>query len=270
VVDLDGVLLEWNSSGSHNIVREHFARPGLLIGFPIEGSRWVSAHGRELDKGHALVWKPGQVQEFVVFPDTRGLAIYVDTTLSGSIESQLCVSPVIPVEPIAYRNLMRICYQATQSCGTWRDEFPAVTKAVLRDRIFAALTQTLERTETSGSKGSQCLDSTQRWRIVQRAEKRLSTANLHSTISPDALALSLGVPRRTLFHAFQSTLGIGPHKFHRLIRLQRLRDALKNSAAEETSVTELAFEYGFSHLGRLAKEYREQFGEHPSQTLIRD
>jgi AraC-like DNA-binding protein len=42
-----------------------------------------------------------------------------------------------------------------------------------------------------------------------------------------------------------------------------------NHAAPDTSVTRVALELGFGHLGRFAQMYRQVIGESPSQTLAR-
>ena len=35
----------------------------------------------------------------------------------------------------------------------------------------------------------------------------------------------------------------------------------------DVSITDIAFDLGFTHLGRMAGAYREKFGETPSATL---
>ncbi len=74
---------------------------------------------------------------------------------------------------------------------------------------------------------------------------------------------------RTLFHTFRKCLGIGPHTYFQRVRLHELRDMLMTASPSETSVTFLATEAGFNHLGRLSIAYREFFGEYPSDTLRR-
>jgi AraC-like DNA-binding protein len=40
-------------------------------------------------------------------------------------------------------------------------------------------------------------------------------------------------------------------------------------AQPEESVTEIAMQWGFTHMGRFSIEYRQRFGERPSETLSR-
>jgi AraC-like DNA-binding protein len=47
--------------------------------------------------------------------------------------------------------------------------------------------------------------------------------------------------------------------------LHEVRRELVSGAAE--SVTDTAFRWGFTELGRFARAYREQYGELPSETL---
>jgi AraC family transcriptional regulator, ethanolamine operon transcriptional activator len=52
------------------------------------------------------------------------------------------------------------------------------------------------------------------------------------------------------------------------VRLTAARRALQDPSAT-TSVTDVALQRGFFHLGRFAHDYRELFGESPSETLRR-
>ena len=82
------------------------------------------------------------------------------------------------------------------------------------------------------------------------------------------LSLGCGVPRRTLNHAFQTILGMGPVTYLRRLRLNHVRRALRQHRAnhEPRNVTEVALEHGFWHLGRFAAQYRELFGTNPLES----
>ncbi|MBR9911693.1 MAG: helix-turn-helix domain-containing protein [Gammaproteobacteria bacterium] len=76
------------------------------------------------------------------------------------------------------------------------------------------------------------------------------------------------VSRRTLQYSFESILGISPLRFLRAARLNRVRRALSD-AAEDRSVAVVAADWGFWHPGQFAKDYKQLFGENPSDTLKR-
>ena len=73
--------------------------------------------------------------------------------------------------------------------------------------------------------------------------------------------------RRTLFRAFREELGMGPQGYLRLLRLHQFRERLLVAAATEASITELASELGFTHMGRLSAAYLKHFGEYPKETM---
>ena len=78
---------------------------------------------------------------------------------------------------------------------------------------------------------------------------------------------ALNVSRRALHRAFDDVLGIGPIAHFRRRRLHAAYSALRQPRDDETSVTHIAMEYGFTQLGRFAQSYKSLFGETPSQTL---
>jgi len=77
-----------------------------------------------------------------------------------------------------------------------------------------------------------------------------------------------GVPGRTLFKHFSDCRGISPMRHLRNARLDKIREMLVRAQPEE-SVTEIAMQWGFTHMGRFSIEYRRRFSESPSETLSR-
>ncbi len=82
-----------------------------------------------------------------------------------------------------------------------------------------------------------------------------------------SLARAQGVSVRTLERAFRRDMGIGPMAYLRGVRLERARSALRAAAPTEVSVGAIAREWGFVSRSRFAADYRERYGELPSQTL---
>ncbi len=75
------------------------------------------------------------------------------------------------------------------------------------------------------------------------------------------------VSERSLQYAFRDEFGISPTEFMRKRRLHAVRRMLTASSAEDSSVSKIALDYGFTELGRFAVDYRGLFGVHPSETL---
>lgn len=89
---------------------------------------------------------------------------------------------------------------------------------------------------------------------------------LDEPVQLEALAAVAGVRPRTLEAHFKLHLGTTPLGWVRRTRLARARQQLL-AAGDDASVTGVATANGFSQLGRFAAQYRQQFGELPSQTL---
>ncbi len=90
--------------------------------------------------------------------------------------------------------------------------------------------------------------------------------NLSDPITVAQIANAAGCSVRSLQLAFQQSFGCTPLHF---LQRQRLNQAhmLFQSRTEDILVSDIAYETGFSHLGRFAIAYREAFGCSPSETL---
>ncbi|HEY7552735.1 MAG TPA: AraC family transcriptional regulator [Hyphomicrobiaceae bacterium] len=93
-------------------------------------------------------------------------------------------------------------------------------------------------------------------------------ANLAAPITIADIAGVSGISGRTLFQHFRDFRSTSPMRYLREARLAKARDALMRPKAN-AGVAEVATACGFSHLGRFASDYRNRFGERPSETLRR-
>ena len=76
-----------------------------------------------------------------------------------------------------------------------------------------------------------------------------------------------GLSARGLQDGFARHVGVPPMAYLRHVRLRRAHaDLLKADPARHT-VAGIATAWGFTHLGRFAAAYRQQYGRPPSQTL---
>jgi AraC-like DNA-binding protein len=104
-------------------------------------------------------------------------------------------------------------------------------------------------------------------RNVRLAEEYIE-ASWNRAITIEELASQTNTSIRALYNAFKKSRGYSPMKFAKTIRLQRAKQMLMEPN-QRTSVSTVAFKCGFGNLGHLARDFREMFGELPSETLSR-
>ncbi|MFI7453698.1 AraC family transcriptional regulator [Nonomuraea sp. NPDC049714] len=92
-------------------------------------------------------------------------------------------------------------------------------------------------------------------------------ASPETPFSAAELAEIAGVSIRTLQAAFQTHLNLAPMAYLRDLRLERVHAELAASDPSCTSVTEVAYRWGFTHLGRFAIAYSKKYGVRPFATL---
>ena len=100
-----------------------------------------------------------------------------------------------------------------------------------------------------------------------RAAINYMRRNIGKPLGVDDLVVATGARERTLRKHFLRFLGLAPLSFFLRLRLAAARDALL--VPSSVSVSEVADQFGFVHLGRFASNYRRHFGELPSATRRR-
>ena len=102
---------------------------------------------------------------------------------------------------------------------------------------------------------------------IMRRFRGLVAASSDRPVYTTDLCAAIGVSDRTLEICCREHLGMGPQKYLRLRRMQRVRRALALADPGGATVTGIATAHGFWELGRFAAAYRSFYGESPSQTL---
>lgn len=103
---------------------------------------------------------------------------------------------------------------------------------------------------------------------VRRVEAYVDE-HLGEAITIADMARVAGVPVRTLFELFKRYKEETPADMLRRKRLEAVRQLLVQASPYDTTVTEAAMACGFAHLGRFAQYYSAEYGEKPSDTLMR-
>lgn len=104
--------------------------------------------------------------------------------------------------------------------------------------------------------------------LVEQANDYMQS-NINQVLTLTDLCHALGTSSRALCYGFQEMFGMSPMAYLKLLRLQRVYRALKMAEPSHKTVTEIASQFGFCHLGYFARDYRQVFGELPSETLKR-
>lgn len=140
-------------------------------------------------------------------------------------------------------------------------EHEAIRKGI-RDTLLQSLLELVNEEEV------QYLTSLARKRIVDKARDYV-LANINDAPSIVDLCNNVGASRRKLQYCFQETLGINPVTYLRTIRLNSVhRELLMQDGTKQ--VQNIAAKWGFLHLSRFANDYKQLFGELPSDTLKRN
>lgn len=240
---------------------------GLVDGDPCR----VRFCGRPLTPFRIPLVHAGVEFQFAAPPETAALVLTIDRTaferqvealcrtgLTPGSSYELCLpSPEHGVNVVL--RLKAILSELSQLPGSLRS--PQVSKLVNDDILSLLL--------TSATPPLQRIDPPHRQHLARKAAALLR----HQTDSPvsiQELCERLGINWRTLNMGFRELYGVPPKTYMRLSRLHHVRRVLSEADPDTTNVTAVAVSWGFFQLGRFAVEYRQLFGERPSDTLWKD
>jgi AraC-like DNA-binding protein len=189
----------------------------------------------------ALAGKPAAAVEFDPMIDLQmEAAAALRTRMEGLVNLAEGLGPKRALSPVAAANWREALLDALLN-----GQRHGLSDAI---RIFAGKAETLP--------------------IALRRARDCLHAHASEPLDLAQLAGTAGIGIRALQIGFQRHFGVSISQMLLDIRLAHLNARLK-AAPSDARVVDLAFELGFTHLGRMAGAYRQKFGETPSATLRR-
>lgn len=240
---------------------------GLLRGPAV--SRW---HGVEATGGVLLCDPPGGAIDGCIVPGFDCVAIHVPVpvwercrSLAGVEDGNHNRFAAYRLAPSVYgcieRELRALCQRLRQV-----QTRPSLVAAVMHDAERIVTDVAITAWEMAGRSAPPHRESLRnRARLARRAESWLRDRLTDAVQIPD-LCLALRVSRRELEYAFRSAFDQSPRDFLQALRLNAIRSTLRRG---ERPVLQAALDYGITHPGRFAAQYRALFHERPSETYRR-
>ena len=242
----------------------------VLVSLPIGSGPWPVWGGMEMQASEIVTLGPGEQ----VYARTDGpcrwgairipgedLAQYA-RALSGA---EFVVPPAARWRPrrAALRQLRHFHGAAVRRVEA-RSAVLADSEAAhgLEQQIIEALVECL----TAGPIEEETRTAAQQRAMLAQFEDLLQSEPLLGIAD---ICAALGASERTLRECCNKHLGMAPNRYRRVRGMQLVHRALRSGSPVVSSVTAVAWRYGFRDLGGFAANYRALLGELPSVTLRR-
>ncbi len=275
-VTLGDVTLNYLNYGAEVEILPGELNSFYLVQMPLAGSAEISC-GKEnvhSNKNLASIPHPLEKLKMVWHENTPQLMVYINRTrLEERLEELIGREVHLPVKFELGMDL------TTPQAQSWRSLVDTLVTDVDRggitmhsgvrnqfqDLIISGLLLS-QRHNYSESIGTKIMPATPR---SVRLAMAACEANPEESLTVTEMARIAGVSIRSLQDGFKKCVGMSPTDYLRDVRLNRVREDLLSNATQKNSIADIAFSWGFTHLGRFAKIYHQRFGELPSETLRR-
>lgn len=225
------------------------------------GTRWCEV---DLEPGAVLVYGPGADHTAISPVGVEYSLVLVDLDVLGAVAEDLRW-PFPRIDRGRVHALPPM--PGPQSLAPLRDSFGdrgadiVVTRA-MQDASMHAVLAAASTPPPARARDSRRIDSR---RIVNACVDELEMERGIPSIAMMCRAAS--VSERRLREAFISTFDVPPKRYWQSRLLSEARERLISGEAGSDSVQAVALDLGFNHMGRFSRQYQQQFGEQPSQTL---
>lgn len=250
---------------------------GIYVLMPIAGHLEVNSGGQRLfcKPGSGVVLNAGVGFQKIMRNGYKQLVVKFDP--EALLQHLGDLKGIIPSSPIHFDSMMDT--SSSRGASWWRtvhyvmEELRNADLSCPQQLIYEPLEKLLMQNilRCQSHNYSRALEAPKEFQLtpwyIKKAEDYLQS-NYSEAVTLEALAQITGVSPRSLQYGFKKARGITPMQYLKEIRLERVRDKLLRGDPE-SSVTPLALACGFRQLGWFACQYREKYGETPSETLKR-
>ena len=248
-----------------------------LVQMPIHGQELIEWRNQRVDSrpgmgsilnihGTSRIQHRSGTEKLIIRIDSslldRHCQQYLGRTLRKSVEFQVAM----PLDTPQGRNWMRTVGWAYDSVSADDGELPPILVGQFENALVTMLLACQPHNysaEMLADAGPAIAPS-----FVKRVERYIEE-HAHEPITIVDMAEHAGVSSRSLFSGFRRYRNTSPMLYLKETRLRHVQEELQRASAASTTVTAVAFRWGFSHLGHFTTDYKRRFGESPSETLAR-
>jgi AraC-like DNA-binding protein len=260
---LASCVVEYGVDGAPWVARGSTSGGFATFAFPGSPEARLLVDGRELSEGELGLWPGGSRLSIVSRRPAELFVVSVAEVLRSSLaardggrEAGAGVRRVRPEELAHVRGLASQVIEGAVIAG------PAGPAPEDSKRLEQALLEELVRlTAGPGFPGGKGV----RPSVLERIEEYLDAHPAEPVYVADLCAVT-GLPERTLRYVLVEQYGESPMRLLRSRRLCQLRRALQADREAGESLARVAGRHGFRHMGTLAADYWNLFGELPSET----
>lgn len=248
----------------------------VLMQMPLRGSASLECDGihLELQAGQVAVLSPSHEARLVWHSGCEQLILKVPRSLLAATQERLVAEGGLPEDftlPSAYRLDGQRAARWLRLVGDLLEQLPAPGEQPGNGHWLRHLEESLPlfllthhpEADQAAVDAPRSAAQRQALRQLQKVEA-LMRSRLSSGVTLGELAAVGGLSERSLNTLCQRRFGQTPMERLRNLRLEAARERLLSR--RDVSITEVALEFGFGHLGRFASYYRERFGELPRET----
>jgi len=239
---------------------------GCTITLPFSGSDPIYYCGGRLEVHHCPVMLPGEEFEALSQDSHSFINIVVDQNLlnrESLLLSGMPFSSHIQQKKLFIRrhDQQTLAQTVTAAMAVLNQESPTVRDIeLLQKQLVEQLLLSIRSPDSSSP------DTIPGCRLVAWRAERIIRKNLHRRLDIKELSKIIGCSLRTLHLGFKERYGITPARYGRILALQAVRREL-SSLSPNLTIADVAMAWGFHHLGRFSRQYRELFGQLPRATV---
>ena len=269
------VGLSYLAYGSSVRIRPQPLRSFLLIQIPLSGRALVRTGATEVvsdpttasvpdpDAELDMTWEAGN-EQLIVRVDRAALDAQLERVLGRPPSTELRLAASLDLTTPAARSWLSTVDLVRSDLdgpgGLAHPVLRAQAEQLLMSQLLAAVPHSSSEELLAGPSAVPG--------VIRRAEA-LIDGHAREPLTVDDLAAAVGLSVRSLQEGFRRHLDTTPTARLRAARLAGVRAELTTADPTRCTVSRVAADWGFHHLGRFAVAYRERWGESPSATLRR-
>lgn len=272
---LDGISLVYHRHGASVTVKPQLLRDFFLLQIPIRGEAFVTVDKREVHchPRQAVMISPtlgvdmkfGEgCEQLIVRIERTDLEHHMEQHLGRHLRLPVEFVPAVPLTtPPAKEITSLLRYMTMTLTETGGISGSSIAKKHMSSLLISALINCLDHNYQDE------LAEGKAWPrpVYIKKAQEFMRLNFKEPIGPADVAGAVDVSTRALFAGFKMYLNTTPMRYLKELRLDMVHEALCNLDSRRASVTTIAMDYGFFHLGHFCASYKQKFGELPHETL---